>query len=219
MKILCVADSLGLPRNGVSYESTWFYKLSRLYGNKIDLIPKFQRSLTSNDICIPDYSSFYNPNIVVMQIGICDCAPRLYRRKRLFRIVLERVFRGYFFLIIKKVRTRSPKRADVSFEDFSKNINRYYNLLKKNSDFKLLVIILIGASNNENFKKKSPHFYDNIKKYNTSLSSYKNYDDCIVIDPLGGLPEEYFVEDGYHLNHLGNAVVFNELKKIIDKYV
>lgn len=219
MKILCVADSLGLPRDGVLYESTWFYKLSQLYGKDNDLIPKFQRSLTSDSICSPDYSSFYNPNIVILQIGICDCAPRLYKRKRLFWIVLERVFRGYFFKIIKKVRTRTPDRADVSFESFSKNINRYCNLLRKNSNFKLLVIILIGASNNVNLSNKSPFFHDNIKKYNNVLLSYDKYDDVIVIDPLGGLTEEYFVEDGYHLNHLGNDVVFNKLKDIIDKYV
>ena len=218
MKILCVTDSLGLPRNGVLYESTWYYKLSHYFHN-IDFSPKLQRSLTSEDILNADFSDFYNPNIVILQIGICDCAPRLYKRKRLFWIVLERVFRGYFYKIIKKIRTRTPERADVSFEAFVRNINNYYNLLKKNSNFKLLVIILIGASDDVNISNKSPYFHDNIKKYNSVLHSYNKYDDVVVIDPLGGLTKEFFVEDGYHLNHLGNDVVFNKLKVIIDKYV
>ena len=29
MRVLCVGDSLGLPRKGCPYEKTWFFKLAK----------------------------------------------------------------------------------------------------------------------------------------------------------------------------------------------
>lgn len=49
VKVLCVGDSLGLPRDGVTYENTWFYKIKIKYPN-YDFIYKFKRSLTSLDL-------------------------------------------------------------------------------------------------------------------------------------------------------------------------
>ena len=218
MRILCVSDSLGLPRSNVRYESTWYYKLSHFFNN-IDFIPKLQRNLTSQDILIPDFSDFYNPNIVILQIGICDCAPRLYKRKKLFWIVLERVFHRYLYYIVKKTKKRLPKNSDVSINDFEINISLYYSRLKKLSSFKKLIIILIGSSKKRELTIKSPYWHDNIEKYNAVLRSFKKYKDVIIIDPLANLDESFFVEDGYHTNDLGNNVIFNELKKIINNYV
>ena len=82
MKILCVGDSLGLPREGVSYEDTWFYELVNKY-REDHFIYKFKRGLTSEYLIglygkeyKGEFSSFYMPDVVIMQSGIVDCAPR-----------------------------------------------------------------------------------------------------------------------------------------------
>lgn len=218
MQVLCVGDSLGMPRVNVPYESTWFYRLSHSYPG-IDFIPKFKRRLTSDEILTPDYSSLYTPDIVILQIGICDCAPRLYKRDSLICIILERVFGKYFFKIIKRVRKRHPKYADVSVDDFRTNLQCYYDSIRGIPSFKQLIIILIGASNNKELLIQSPLWHDSIDKYNQILCSFDRFNDVTVINPLEGLSEDCFVEDGYHTNSKGNEVVFYELKRILNEYV
>lgn len=46
MKVLCIGDSLSLPRDGLHYKHTWFSRLKEKY-NWIDFSCVFERGLTT----------------------------------------------------------------------------------------------------------------------------------------------------------------------------
>ena len=68
MNILCIADSLGLPRDGVKIEDTWFYKLCHSFPQH-HFIDRFERGMLtsrlieSEDFSNPEdiYGSVYRP--------------------------------------------------------------------------------------------------------------------------------------------------------------
>ena len=132
MKVLCISDSLGLPRDGVSYEETWFYKLITRFPH-VHFISKFQRLQTTSVLKEKDYSSYYHPDIVIMQLGICDCAPRIILQNDLKWLLLERILnrinKNLFWKLIKKYKKRSADVVMVSPEKFRGNISRYFDNL------------------------------------------------------------------------------------------
>ena len=77
LKVLILTDSLGLPRTSpenLAYEDTWCYSLK----DKYDVL---QISIGGGVIgeiykqC--QYYKGFKPDIVIIQMGIVDCAPRI----------------------------------------------------------------------------------------------------------------------------------------------
>ncbi len=128
MKILCIGDSLALPGHDNNFEDTWFYKLQISFRH-IFFISFFKRSVTTEilvtegggDIKQPikgaDCLEFYMPDIVILQLGMVDCAPRLLKRSSLFNKLLQKMssnIQSVIFKGIKTIKKRSSKNADVS---------------------------------------------------------------------------------------------------------
>ena len=82
IKILCIGDSLTLPRNGVNYEDTWFYLIKQNFLN-FEFISSFKRAITSNILNEHDSLELYSPDYAIIQLGIVDCAPRLIKEASL----------------------------------------------------------------------------------------------------------------------------------------
>ncbi|HON16100.1 MAG TPA: hypothetical protein PLA51_06445, partial [Spirochaetota bacterium] len=83
-KLLIITDSVSMPRPGIPYESTWIYKLKKEFPN-LDIIDKAARGSTSMRLVTEggggvDLLETYMPDIVILQIGITECAPRLFKK-------------------------------------------------------------------------------------------------------------------------------------------
>tara|TARA_B110000238_G_C15880385_1_gene333194 strand:+ start:155 stop:559 length:405 start_codon:yes stop_codon:yes gene_type:complete len=127
LRILCVGDSLGMPRNGIPYDCTWFYFLNQMHSIH-EYVPRFQRAMTTDNLVGSNKSDFlenYSPDIVIMQLGIVDCAPR-YLPELSFRLkIINRLPFGInktFWKLLKKHKTRNPKYANVVPPKFRKNL-------------------------------------------------------------------------------------------------
>lgn len=113
-KVLCIGDSLALPGHLNKYEDTWFYNLKQNFPD-YDFISFFKRQLTT-DVLVKmgggkegvdkmpngaDCLEFYKPDIVVLQLGIVDCAPRLLNKydKVIIRLLPEGLTKFYIKLI------------------------------------------------------------------------------------------------------------------------
>jgi len=94
-KVLCIGDSLCLPGHLNKYEGTWFCKIKEQFP-ELDFISFFKRQLTT-DILVSmgggesgvdkwlkgaDCLEAYLPDVIKLQLGIVDCAPRLFFRKK-----------------------------------------------------------------------------------------------------------------------------------------
>lgn len=113
MKVLCIGDSMGLPRDGCTYENTWFYMLKSLYPQH-EFIAYFKRGQIISEALhqYELYYQYYCPDVVIMQTGICDCAPRYINDKKLiWRVVIKLTQKAglefLFWRMIKMVFTRN----------------------------------------------------------------------------------------------------------------
>src|SRR5690554_2952573 len=93
-RVLIVGSSMAMPRKEVHYDETWIYKLTKEFSN-IEVIDKCRRASTSvrlvsdgagagDKIRSADLLEYYSPNLVITQIGMTDCAPRLFKVKGFF---------------------------------------------------------------------------------------------------------------------------------------
>lgn len=218
MKILCVGDSLALPREGCTYEESWFYKLSKYYEH-IDFVAFFKRGLRISETraLFDLYYCDYFPNYVIIQTGICDCAPRYINAYNLYWKYLIKAFaliglEKQFWTIIKSVFSRRKNCVYTEPQIFE----RYYDdLVQKflSLGVEKILIVKIGHASNC-LLDKNPGFNSNVDTYNLILQNiadkYKN--NVVCIHPLDDVNNNLFV-DGYHCNSKGMDVVYESLKR------
>ncbi|PRY13297.1 hypothetical protein CLV24_106212 [Pontibacter ummariensis] len=216
-KVLCVADSLALPRANVKFEETWFFKLCQAYPEFL-FIPKFYRGLTTKALVSStksDYLEHYEPSLVILQIGVVDCAPRFLRRSSLFVKALNELPKpvsARIWRVINTVGKREAKYADVLPHKFEKNLRDYFSRCREASISKVIVIKIAQPS--QNMIDKNPGITRQVDKYNSIFDKLtKEYDFISSVDPLESGDNDLFLEDGYHLNAKGNSFVFQYLSK------
>ncbi len=227
MKILCIGDSLALPGHDNNYEDTWFYKLEMAFRDFV-FISFFKRAITTEILVTeggggvnePDKGAdcleFYMPDIVILQLGIVDCAPRLIKRKGVFNQVLQKTpskLRGMVFSGLKTVKKRSVENADVSPKEFSNNLQKYLSRCVKSTVKKVIIIKI--CTPNEIVKEKSPEIVYAVELYNSIIDELgQKFDIVSIVDPLASNTKQIF-EDGYHPNPDGNHLVFTALQREI----
>lgn len=221
MRVLCIGDSLGLPREGVSYEDTWFYKLKCNYP-QTEFVSQFERRLLIDKAFsnFDSYYIFYPSDIVIIQTGICDCSPRYIIEEKLYVQILKSLCNklgiiDYFWKIVK-LRGRKENCVYTPINIFSEKFDM---LVSKfiDSGVKHIIVVKIGHAA-ESVTKKSLYFNNNVDKYNDAIdrlrSKYPGV--LIVVNPLNDLDDSNYV-DGYHCSAKGMNVVYNSLKTELEK--
>ena len=231
MKIFCIGDSLALPGHNNSYEDTWFCLLKKAFPEN-DIISFFQRALTTNILHEPgggegkpgsfpagaDLLEHYMPGVVIMQLGIVDCAPRYISRGSVTAKIIGRspaFFQTIFYSLIKMMRRRSSKYADVPPERFMSNMERF---LQRCSNAGVLQVIVIDiCTPGIHMLEKNPGIMESTKQYNAIMHSMQSKFPILhFIDPLNaGRHGDTIFEDGYHPNPAGNHIVFEEIAKVL----
>ena len=226
-KILCIGDSLALPGHGNRFEDTWFCKLQVHFSNFL-FASHFKRAITTEilisegggDTVFPsgaDCLEFYLPDIIILQLGIVDCAPRFLKQSSLFTKVLERMpnkIKSLIYTILKKFKKRSSKNADIIPIQFFHYLEVYLNRCKKNNVKKVVIIKI--CTPDERMIMKNPEIINAIQEYNGIIDEMDNtFDFVTVINPLDANLTPNIYDDGYHPNPFGNQLVFEALKKVI----
>lgn len=218
-RIICISDSLGLPRLGVDYTRTWFYILQKKFPN-MDFISVFHRSGTTEMLeSNGDYGDtlwFYAPQIIIIQLGICDCAPRYIRTTSLVYRLLCRFpskLSNIVWKFIKLVRKRSLKCTDVSLDKFKQNLINYIEQCIKANIHKIIIVKI--AIPGKVMILENPKVLLTIKLYNDVYDQLAiQYSSLItVVNPLSEGNDSNYVADGYHPNDNGNHLV----AKIIER--
>lgn len=229
MKILAIGDSLALPGHGNSYEDTWIYKLKQSYTG-YDFITYFRRQLTTDVLVsmgggfhgpdkLPkgaDCLEFFKPDIVILQLGIVDCAPRLlyeFERKIIGQLpqnILER-----YLYIVKKLRERNLNNTFVSPEKFTTNLREY---LHRCAVLEVKKVIYIGICYPDNTMiEKNPTIGESVNYFNKIILQLADeYNFLKPIFPLDSRNKQGIYSDGYNPNQKGHSVILNELINIMD---
>ncbi len=218
--VLCNGDSLGMPRENVRFKDTWYFNLSNSFSqNEFYFINNFKRANTTNSLVNRDALENYNPNIIILQLGIVDCAPRLYKTNSLLVKIVNRsplFIKKNFWKVSKKIKKRSILNADVNLKKFEKNITNFLDRCKILEVEKCIIIKIQKPG--KIMINKNPEIIKAVNLYNTIFDHMeKIYDFVTVINPLKDGNDDFYIIDGYHVNKIGFNKVYEELKSEIKK--
>ena len=230
MKIVVMADSLAMAREGetnVPYEATYPYLLDqslrhRFHAEAPLVIERGMRRRTIEYVLDEWYElvDLRRPEVVVVHVGIVDCAPRVFlRRERQFvenlrpaflrEAILDNVHRHRSAIV--KMR----KKVYVPAERFNTLVGQVMAKAKQ-SKLRSLVIVNIITPPAE-MDERSPGFIRNVEIYNQILKTHAEANGVHLIDidrmikEAGGVGQ--LTVDGIHINEAGHAMLAAEIEK------
>lgn len=202
MRILVAGDSLGLPRPhrinnyspeetelAVRYENTYSSIINRelmKHCNMNPFIEMINRSKRAQTIVgvnqeFVDHLFFYEPDVIIMQVGIVDC---------------------WF-------RENLGGKQMVDRMSYKQNLTRILELLAQRPACKLIIIGIAPTS--VKMQKKYPGLNREIRLYNHVLKSNVDHKTVFYIDIEKHIKpqqaQEYLLPDDQHLNREGNRLV------------
>lgn len=222
--LLVQGDSLTLPHDSVPYPHTWPGLLQR------DLDEFYVVNVGQSEKTTADLSGglnvhqkreleYYEPEIVVVQVGIVDCAPRYFRRweKQLLDLIpVHTVSDGLFFLA-KYLRSRSESRSYVDKPTFRSNLESYCSRAEKADVDRIVLVNILQPGTT--YTEKNPRIEESITSYNAIIEDVADqFSNAETLRPLADDPtvEKAMIEantlsDGYHLNREGHRHLFKRL--------
>lgn len=203
-RVLILTDSLSLPRDKpevCEYENTW-PALIKASGKHIVHQVSIGGATSSFLLKQLHYHAMFKPDIVILQMGIVDCAPRFANQFEL-EIINRLPFRKK---ILEKLNKPSVKKfrnlTYTPIKYFKNNLNK---ISRRLGNLKIVAIGIVPAV--EAYEKVLPGVTNNIRSYNAILeTSFTNFID------LSAMPAEGLMSDHHHINAAGHQYIFNRLK-------
>jgi hypothetical protein len=207
-KVLVLTDSLALPRNKpeiCTYEETWPNLLRNNY-----IVHQVSIGAATSDILLKQvsYHKLFNPDIVILQVGIVDCAPRFMSRLAL-DITYQFGLLGKFFRNIFN-RKWIRKRINLSYVN-QKKFRIYIKRIQAGFDCPLIALSIIPAS--DLYEEILPGVRKKIDLYNKILKEEIKF----IIETDNILKVDGVMTDHHHINKNGHRYIYGEIEKLIDE--
>ncbi len=211
LRILVLGDSLCLPRiepEKVDLWQTWPYLLQM--NKDFEVIQLGIGGATIKDLY--EQSNYYfpsYPDIVIIQSGIVDCAPRALGNLEKEIINSNRLLNYLFshFFPIKFMR-RIRKKTYTNANDFSSYISEFKNRF---SNSKIVWIGIVPVSGD--YEKKVPGILKNISKYNKIIA--EKLTDNNIFCSTDAIPLDGIMSDHHHLSSIGHEWIFKQISRNI----
>jgi lysophospholipase L1-like esterase len=164
------------------------------------------------------------PQIIILQIGIVDCAPRIISKQehrlinrfffpKMIRNIIIRNRKSKKLAILKKGSFKKCYTSPIKFkENYEVFIEKVKNRLPNTA------IVLLPILGNHSYLNEISFGYSvNINKYNNLLSEISQKTSVIYLQGLSQMMDQktFYGEDGYHLNEKGQDVIANEIFQVI----
>jgi hypothetical protein len=214
MKILIITDSLGLPRiepQKVDLEETWPYLVQKKFKDDIVVQMSLGGATVGELHNQVSYYRAFHPDVVLVQSGIVDCAPRAFKRGELELMQRLPLFSKFVLPMVKKRTNYIRSKRNVCYTQpalFSDFINGFIAEFSKEKLYWIGIIPAVEA-----YEKKLPGITNAINNYNK-----------IIQNTLGDhfietreIPEEGIMPDFHHLNDIGNKYVFDQIVKKLER--
>lgn len=230
MKIVVMADSLAMAREGetnVAFDATYPYLLDQSLRRRFQVeaplvIERGMRRRTIEYVLDEWYElvDLRKAEVVVVHVGIVDCAPRVFlRRERQF---VENLRPGFLREAIlsnvhrhRRAIVKMRKKVYVSADRFNALVGEVIAKAKA-SKLRSLVFVNIITPPAE-MDERSPGFIKNAALYNQILKTQAEAGEAHLIDidriikEAGGA--EQLTVDGIHLDDAGHAMLAKEIEK------
>lgn len=213
-RVVILGDSLSMPRpeEGVRYEDTYAHLLHR-EGYEV-----VNRSKRANDTSmqtaiqnLQDDIIEIEPDIIVVFLGIVDCAPRIFSRfeSKLLSFLPGMIRRKILnFVSWHRYRiTKIRNKTYVSQNEYRKNILKLIDTANDNGS-KIVFVNTIETTKENDLR--SFNFIQNIKNYNQVLADVCKKKEIALIDI--SRMTHYLLADGIHINFEMHKILFESLR-------
>ena len=197
--IWVIADSLAAQRwDELSCKDRWPQILGSYLRDRFVLENRAKGASTTARLSKED--GFDRFGVVIIQLGIVDCAPR-YLREWESRMIARfpSILRGKIIRLVTSVRSQSISRAYVPLREYEKNLESF---IRRCSRPVLIIKILKPGKKHI---KANPMVGDAVALYNRAIdvvaSSHANVS---VLEFPPERVDELTLADGYHLNAKGH---------------
>ncbi len=235
MKIVSlITDSLAMPRvegeEKIFIHQTWPKILAAHLGEDY-ILAEFKERARDTDSLQKDQLFFETitcckPDIVIFEIGIVDCAPRIISKKEnafFNRRVFPTSLRNFIIRRRKKNRLSILRKGPlnkvyVAPENFRKNIQQFVQkIVQSNPRVSILLMPILG--NFSVLDKKSPGYQANKDLYNKILKEISMELNCCYLEDLIDImqDESNYTLDSYHLSSQGHEKMGKHLLIKINK--
>ena len=216
-----LTDSLGGPRTNESedvyYENTWISKIIGEFKSSYTISTLVRHSLHSSEAIqnLNKYVNGFEPDILIIQLGIVDSFPRVLLQRERFLIMRLPFNIGNFFIrkIVRKIYpyfTKVIQRNEVNLIQFEKNVR-----LLKECALQTHFIPIMPAC--DEYLKISPTANKRINDYNQILASQTANVELFneFLNDKNFKSGRYVIDDHHHLNKLGHEKVYQYLFKML----
>lgn len=215
-RIVILGDSLGMPRSGVQLEQTYPYLLQQSLV-EFEIYAKHRRANDSAIQSLPqtvlDDITYFCPDILVLHLGIVDCAPRLFSRfeqRALWNLkIINKMIIG-FMSKRRRFFTKVFPKVYVKISQYEQNMQALIEAGKKSAQ--RVIVVNIASTSVEN-NHKSYGFERNIKAYNAVLNRLVVSCGVELIDLNKVADKTMLDNDGIHFNIAGNALLAEQLEQ------
>lgn len=221
-RVLIIADSMAMPREDVGYELTWIYKLKQAFPD-YDVVDRPSRGATSLRLVTEggggkDLLEFYGPDIVVLQLGMAEAAPRLFHKTGWEYFFINKIlparFRMKYVNWVKKTRGRNPKITEISPDRFKAHITAYF---KRAQDLKIEIVALLLARVSTDFLNRSPRIMENVHLYNSIYEEVaESFPNVTLVHPFDeSIDMDRISVDEVHVTEEGHEMILNRIKPFL----
>lgn len=209
MKILILTDSLGLPRNRpekCEFEETWPILLK----NESRQIHQVSIGAATSQVLLRQttYQKGFNPDIVFLQVGVVDCAPRFMSNKELdFTGALGAFGKSIRFLFNRKWIRKIRKISYINEVEFKKN------MLEINNAFACPTVAIGILPASLQYEKILPGIIEKSFTYNKILEETMAH----YIKSEGVADVDGVMSDFHHLNKNGHYYIFKKIEEFLSK--
>ncbi len=231
-RVVVFGDSLPLPRpeeeggQAIWWEETWPWRLQRVLarlGHPNEVINCSARDRTVEAFAtqaFEEHIAWKMPNVLIIELGIVDCGPRIFSRMEKRLMNLPGV-PGWLRERIIELRVR--RRAEITSKDplakvmvrpetFREHIEafgRRLSELRPRPQCWWVPILLDPVK----MEQKSPGFSKNVELYNRIIRDLADRAGYRWVEHATA-PEDFWV-DGYHLSATGNARLADTLGRLL----
>ncbi len=216
-RVVIIGDSLSMPRPNdfILYEDTYPYLLQQRY----EVINRSRRAndtkQQSSEQNLLDDIELLNPDIVIIYLGIVDCAPRLFTKNesRILSLIPS-YLRNKIVSLFSKKRMLITKIRKISYVDkymFKKNLLKIIERI--GSDRK---IIFINIKECKKLDEKSFSFNKQIRDYNNIISEFSKKSNVNLID-VNHLNITYpLLDDNIHISKEMHLCLHDKILDLIN---
>lgn len=218
-RVLFITDSLGAPRNEeemINIDDTWCYQVSKDNAKDKEFFYSTKNGFDTEALILMLQKEFllYRPDIIILQVGIVDCAPRVLSKRELSIVSHLGFISKFLNKIIKKYYSKLSTIRNISYVDidqFEHNLNKFCSQFNNTRIFAVAI-----AKPSIKYREKSPLIIERYSKYNEVLRKIfgNNFIDPYIMMTKEEL-ERIYISDGYHLNTYGHKIV----AKIVGRYL